>query len=240
VRRRGPRRARLPAVVVGRAFAAAGLDLTTVEPLGRGGCDSPARTPPSSSSSRRSAGRGAELDPATTWRGRAAWRATSSRCACAAAPPSDGRAQRDRRPRAARALWGAPDWDRIELARTVSAWLGDDLAVSLTAIRPAGKRDHAVEAVAASIIERGEDGEPRRARRGRSAPVDDLRRRRAQRRAGLELWDRRRRLAAPRGGRDRLRHVARPRAPSPGLRLLPLADGGSRGLRALRRAAPGP
>ena len=34
----------------------------------------------------------------------------------------DGLGQRGR-------SWGAPDWDRIELARTVSAWLDDDLAV---------------------------------------------------------------------------------------------------------------
>jgi hypothetical protein len=93
----------------------------------------------------------------------------------------DGLGQRGR-------SWGAPDWDRIELARTVSAWLDDDLNVSLTAIRPAGKRDHAVEAVAASIIERGEDGEAR--------AVDVLDPRLSttydgegrQRRAGLELW----------------------------------------------------
>jgi hypothetical protein len=84
--------------------------------------------------------------------------------------------------------WGAPDWDRIELARTVSAWLGDDLAVSLTAIRPAGKRDHAVEAVAASILERGEDGEARAldvADPRLSTTYDGDGR---QRRAGLELW----------------------------------------------------
>jgi hypothetical protein len=84
--------------------------------------------------------------------------------------------------------WGAPDWDRIELARTVSAWLGDDLAVSLTAIRPAGKRDHAVEAVAASILERGEDGEARAldvADPRLSTTYDGDGR---QRCAGLELW----------------------------------------------------
>jgi hypothetical protein len=84
--------------------------------------------------------------------------------------------------------WGAPDWDRIELARTVSAWLGDDLAVSLTAIRPAGKRDHAAEAVAASVLERGEDGEPRTlavADPRLSTTYDGDGR---QRRAGLELW----------------------------------------------------
>ena len=84
--------------------------------------------------------------------------------------------------------WGSPDWDRIELARTVSAWLGDDLAVSLTAIRPAGKRDHAGEAVAASILDRAEDGE------ARALAVLDPRLSTTydgdgrQRRAGLELW----------------------------------------------------
>ena len=84
--------------------------------------------------------------------------------------------------------WGAPDWDRIELARTVSAWLGDDLAVSLTAIRPAGKRDHAVEAVAASILDRGEDGEARtlEVTDPRLSTIYDGEGR--QRRAGLELW----------------------------------------------------
>jgi hypothetical protein len=84
--------------------------------------------------------------------------------------------------------WGAPDWERIELTRTVSAWLGDDLAVSLTAVRPAGKRDHAAEAVVASILDRDEEGaaqaidvlDPRL-----STTYDDEGR---QRRAGLELW----------------------------------------------------
>ena len=84
--------------------------------------------------------------------------------------------------------WGAPDWDRIELTRTVSAWMGDDLAVSLTAVRPAGKRDHAAEAVAAAILDRDEDGvsraldvvDPRL-----STTYDEDGR---QRQAGLELW----------------------------------------------------
>jgi hypothetical protein len=84
--------------------------------------------------------------------------------------------------------WGAPDWERIALARSVSAWLGDDLAVSLTAIRPAGKHEHADEALAAAIIERGEDGEPR------AIDVVDPRLSTTydgdgrQRHAGLELW----------------------------------------------------
>jgi hypothetical protein len=84
--------------------------------------------------------------------------------------------------------WGAPDWERIELARSLSAWLGDDLAVSLTAIRPAGKHEHADEALAAAIIERGEDGETRAvdvADPRLSTTYDGEGR---QRHAGLELW----------------------------------------------------
>jgi hypothetical protein len=84
--------------------------------------------------------------------------------------------------------WGAPDWGRIELARSVSAWLGEDLAVSLTAIRPAGAREHADEALAAAVIERGEDGEPRAidvADPRLSTTYDGDGR---QRHAGLELW----------------------------------------------------
>jgi hypothetical protein len=84
--------------------------------------------------------------------------------------------------------WGAPDWDRIELTRAVSAWMGDDLAVSLTAVRPAGKRDHEAEAVVASILDRDEDGVPHAvdvADPRLSTTYDDDGR---QRQAGLELW----------------------------------------------------
>jgi hypothetical protein len=95
--------------------------------------------------------------------------------------PVDGLGQRGH-------SWGSPDWDRVELARTVSAWLGDDLAVSLTAVRPAGKRDHAAEAISACILDRDEDGgartldvtDPRL-----STTYDEDGR---QRQAGLELW----------------------------------------------------
>jgi hypothetical protein len=84
--------------------------------------------------------------------------------------------------------WGAPDWGRISLARTVSAWLDEGLAVSLTAIRPAGKQRHSDEALAAAILDRGEDGAPR--------AIDVLDPRLSttydgegrQRHAGMELW----------------------------------------------------
>jgi hypothetical protein len=59
--------------------------------------------------------------------------------------------------------WGAPDWDRIALARTVGAWLGDDLAVSLTAIRPAGAKHHEDERVAATIIDHDPESDAPRA-----------------------------------------------------------------------------
>ena len=80
-------------------------------------------------------------------------------------------------------LWGTPDWSRIELARTLSAWLGADRAVTLTAVRPAKAKHHDEEAVAAFLIDGGEPlaiFDPRL-----STTYDGSLR---QRRAGLELW----------------------------------------------------
>jgi hypothetical protein len=48
--------------------------------------------------------------------------------------------------------WGDPDWKRIELARTVSAWTSAGCA-SLTAVRPAGARDHSEEATWTALWE---------------------------------------------------------------------------------------
>ena len=79
--------------------------------------------------------------------------------------------------------WGTPDWSRIELARTLSAWMGADRAVALTAVRPAKAKHHDAEAVGGFLIDRGEPVaifDPRL-----STTYDtELR----QRRAGLELW----------------------------------------------------
>ena len=80
-------------------------------------------------------------------------------------------------------LWGRPDWGRIELARTVSAWLGDDRALTLTAVRPAKAKGHLDEAVSGFLFEGGEPvaiDDPRL-----STTYDGEQR---QRRAGLELW----------------------------------------------------
>ena len=79
--------------------------------------------------------------------------------------------------------WGTPDWSRIELARTLSAWMGADRAVTLTAVRPAKAKHHDAEAVGGFHINRGQPEaifDPRL-----STTYDgELR----QRRAGLELW----------------------------------------------------
>jgi hypothetical protein len=50
--------------------------------------------------------------------------------------------------------WGAPDWDKITRARTVNAWLDDELALSLTAVAPAGRKshNHDTEALAAALF----------------------------------------------------------------------------------------
>jgi hypothetical protein len=85
--------------------------------------------------------------------------------------------------------WGAPDWDRIALARTVAAWLDEELAVSLTAIRPAGAKHHEEERIAATVLDRDPESGADRA-----SPVVDARLSTTydgdgrQRAAGLELY----------------------------------------------------
>jgi hypothetical protein len=79
--------------------------------------------------------------------------------------------------------WGQPNWNKIALARTVSAWLDDRTAVTLTAVRPAKAKHHADEALAAYFVEAGEP-----------VPVADPRLSTTydahghHRHAGLELW----------------------------------------------------
>jgi len=51
--------------------------------------------------------------------------------------------------------WGRPDWERMELARTVSAWLDDGTAVALSAVRRTGAKHHADEEVAAVVVQAG-------------------------------------------------------------------------------------
>jgi hypothetical protein len=78
--------------------------------------------------------------------------------------------------------WGEPDWERIEVARTVTAWPGSGFAIALTSVRPAGAA-HAEEATWAALLD-GE-GALRIADPRLSTTYDADGR---QRRAGLELW----------------------------------------------------
>ncbi|MGI8731621.1 MAG: DUF7064 domain-containing protein [Solirubrobacteraceae bacterium] len=80
-------------------------------------------------------------------------------------------------------LWGTPDRGRIALSRSVSAWLGEDRALTVTAVRPAKAKSHFDEELTGFVFE---DGQP--------IAIDDPRLTTAydgdehHRRAGLELW----------------------------------------------------
>lgn len=47
--------------------------------------------------------------------------------------------------------WGAPDWETLELSRTLTGWFGDDLSFNVSALRPAGARSHADEVAWSSV-----------------------------------------------------------------------------------------
>lgn len=81
--------------------------------------------------------------------------------------------------------WGAPDWSAIELTRTVSAWLADDVlaGVALSTVRPAGAGGHADESIAAVLVERGEAIAVADPRLSTTYDGDGH-----TRRVGLELW----------------------------------------------------
>ena len=78
--------------------------------------------------------------------------------------------------------WGEPDWDRIESARTVSAWPGSGFGLALSSVRPVGLA-HAEEPVWAALLD--EEGTREIDGPRLSTTYDGEGR---QRRAGLELW----------------------------------------------------
>ncbi|HZV76099.1 MAG TPA: hypothetical protein VFF79_20495 [Conexibacter sp.] len=82
--------------------------------------------------------------------------------------------------------WGAPDWERIELARTISAWFEEAPAVVLSSVRPDGAAGHAAEATTACLL--GADEVTAIADPLLSTTLDGDGR---QRRASLELWEQR-------------------------------------------------
>jgi hypothetical protein len=94
----------------------------------------------------------------------------------AAGRPIDCLGQRGR-------AWGAADWSRIALTRSLAAWLDDGPSVIVSAVRPLGAESHAEEAQWAALVDA--DG---------AVPISDPRISTTydadghQRRAGLELW----------------------------------------------------
>jgi hypothetical protein len=83
--------------------------------------------------------------------------------------------------------WGAADWEKLALTRSLSLWFAPDLAVSLAGVRPAKAKAHDAEAVDAWLLHPVEEGtetllvdDPRL-----STTFDGSGR---QKRAGLELW----------------------------------------------------
>ncbi|HEY7077884.1 MAG TPA: hypothetical protein VH418_21050 [Solirubrobacteraceae bacterium] len=79
--------------------------------------------------------------------------------------------------------WGNPDWDGIELTRSLGIWFADGTGVLAGAVRPAGAQSHAEETTCASLVGRG--GSLAVAEARLSTTTDGGGR---QRRAGLELW----------------------------------------------------
>jgi hypothetical protein len=79
--------------------------------------------------------------------------------------------------------WGAPDWERMRLARTLTAWFDDGQALSAVAVRPAQATSHADEALTAFVL--GADGIHEVAEPRLSTTYDAQERQRA---AGLELY----------------------------------------------------
>jgi hypothetical protein len=79
--------------------------------------------------------------------------------------------------------WGAPDWSRIALTRSLAVWADGGPAVALSAIRPAGAANHAQEAMWAALL--GPDEVKPIADPRLSTTYDGAGH---QRRAGLELW----------------------------------------------------
>ena len=80
--------------------------------------------------------------------------------------------------------WGIADWGRMESVRTVAAWLGEDSAVGLQAVRPPGASGHDADAISAWMF--GEEGARALSEARLSTTYDDAGR---QLRAGLELWE---------------------------------------------------
>jgi hypothetical protein len=83
-------------------------------------------------------------------------------------------------------LWGSPDWEQLELTRSIGVWLGEDAGVTLQAARPAGARGQDAEERRAFVFDGGPPADAVPVAEPRLSTVSDLEGH--QRRAGLELW----------------------------------------------------
>jgi hypothetical protein len=79
--------------------------------------------------------------------------------------------------------WGSPDWERMELARTLTAWFDDRHALSAVAVRPAGAASHADEALTAFVLAEDDVREVAQPRLSTTYDAEER-----QRAAGLELY----------------------------------------------------
>ncbi|MDQ3740090.1 MAG: hypothetical protein M3320_02040 [Actinomycetota bacterium] len=79
--------------------------------------------------------------------------------------------------------WGRVDWSKLELARTVTAWLDDNTAVTLSALRASSAKHHADETLKAHVLV---GGTPVPVADPRLSTTYDAGGRQVH--AGLELW----------------------------------------------------
>jgi len=79
--------------------------------------------------------------------------------------------------------WGAADWSRIALTRSLAAWLEEGSSLTVSSVRPAGVENHAEEASWGALLD-GDGAVPLADPRVSTTYDADGH----QRRAGLELW----------------------------------------------------
>jgi hypothetical protein len=79
--------------------------------------------------------------------------------------------------------WGDPDWERVSLARTVTAWTDDGPSAALVALRPSRARHHAEEAMWGAFWQDRAVLPLEESRLSTTYDADGR-----TRRAGLELW----------------------------------------------------
>jgi hypothetical protein len=104
-------------------------------------------------------------------------------CAVTGTARAGGRTHEVRGPGQRGHQWGRADWEGLSLSRTLSAWLEDDTAVMLSALRPGRARAHDDEGMTAFLVQGGRPEQVAEPRLSTTYDADGR-----HRRAGLELW----------------------------------------------------